>query len=469
MRSFRILQVLACLTLVCYFAAARADDWPQWLGPQRDGVWREKGLIEKFPPSGAKELWRRKDIGEGYAGPAVAQGKVFVTDRIRPKGVGSPDKVFDKKKLAGVERLLCLDEKTGKTLWQKEYECLYEVSYAYGPRTTPVVSGDKVYTLGTMGDLYCFLVKDGTVVWSKKLPEVYDFPTPLWGFSGHPLVDGNRLICLVGGKGSVVVAFDKDTGKELWKNLSASEPGYAPPVIFTIDGKRQLVLWHAESVNGLDLETGKLLWSQPFGSEPVGGGNKKVKAGMTIPTPRLLPRNRIYLSCFYNGSLMFELKDNKPTVLWKRTKTVVDPQPSETEQLHCVMSTPVYRDGYIYGVDSYGEFRCLDATTGERIWTTFQPVAGQSLRWANAFIVQLGDNSDRYVLFNELGDLIICRLTPEKYEEISRAHILDAVNIGASSSGMRTGKVIWSHPAFADRCVFARTDGEIVCVSMAAD
>jgi outer membrane protein assembly factor BamB len=460
-------KFISVVALGFFSAQALADDWPQWLGPQRDGIWREKGLVQSFPPGGPKVLWK-KPVREGYAGPAVADGKVYVMDRVRPKGTENPESPFDKTKLAGTERLQCLDQKTGNVLWAKEYECPYQVSYAAGPRTTPIVSGDKVYTLGTMGDLYCRLVKDGSVVWSKKLTEAYKAAVPLWGFSGHPLIDGNRLICLVGGQGSVAVAFDKETGKELWKNLSAAEPGYAPPMIYTLDGKRQLILWHAAAVNGLEIETGKLLWSQPFGSQKAGSEAPTVKAGMSIPTPRLLPDDRLFLTCFYDGSLMLQVKNNTPKVLWKRTQRVVDPTPDETEQLHCVMSTPVFRDGFLYGVCSYGELRCLDAKTGERKWMTYQPVTGESVRWGNAFIVQLGEGSDRYIFFNEKGDLVIARLTPQKYEEISRAHILDPLNTMANQP-TRPGPVVWSHPAFAGRCVFARNDQWIVCVSMAGE
>jgi outer membrane protein assembly factor BamB len=456
-RSFWLVLVAVGL----WPALVRADDWPQWLGPNRDGVWREKDLLEKFPKGGPNILWDA-DVSEGYSGPAVTDGRVFLTDRVRGKGSPNPKGGFDPGKFAGGERVLCFDEKSGKELWKYEYECTYQVSYAAGPRTTPIISGDKVYTLGTMGDLVCLTVKDGKKVWSKKLTKEFDVKTPQWGFAGHPLIDGNRLICLVGGNGSVVVAFDKDTGKVLWKKLSAVEPGYAPPVIYTFGGKRELILWDAQSVNGLDPETGKLYWTQPFGSEPVPGQLPQVKAGMSIPTPRKLEDNKLFLSCFYDGSLMLKLDNDKPTVLWKRTKKVVDPKPPTTEQLHCVMSTPVFRDGYLYGVCSYGELRCLDASTGARKWETLAATGGESTRWGNAFIIQLGEGSDRYLLFNEQGDLIICRLTPEKYEEISRAHILEPTNTMAGRN------VVWSFPACADRCVFARNDRKLVCVSMAA-
>jgi len=130
----------------------------------------------------------------------------------------------------------------------------------------------------------------------------------------------------------------------------------------------------------------------------------------------------------------------------------------DTDGLHSVMSTPVLENGYIYGPCSYGQLRCLKIETGERLWETFEPTTGKSMRWGNAFIVK---NGDRYFLFNEKGDLIIARLSPEKYEEISRAHLLDPTNTDPGRP------VVWSHPAFANRCVYARNDKEIVCVSLA--
>jgi outer membrane protein assembly factor BamB len=455
--------ILALCSLVFCPVLAQADDWPQWLGPQRDGVWREKGLLEKFPEGGPKVLWRQ-EIKHGYSGPAVADGKVFITDHLRAKGSPDPKSGFDDVKLGGMERVFCLDEKTGNVLWTHKYPCTYNISYPAGPRTTPVVSGGKVYTLGAMGDLFCLDIKDGSVVWSKNLEKLYKTKAPMWGFSASPLLDGNRLICLVGGKDSVVVAFDKDSGKELWKGLNANQTGYAPPMIYTFGGKRELILWDAESVNGMDPETGKVYWTQPWGSQKVAGSSRlELKAGMSIPTPRKIDDERLFLSCFYDGSLMLKLNNDRPEVLWKRTQKVVDPVPEVTEQLHCVMSTPVFRDGYIYGVCSYGELRCLDAKTGERKWSTLAATDGKTTRWGNAFLIQLGEGSDRYLLFNERGDLIIARLTPQKYEEISRVHVLEPTNKLAGRP------VVWSHPACADRCVFARNDKEIICVSMAAN
>jgi outer membrane protein assembly factor BamB len=451
---------LALLTAALACGAAAADDWPQWLGPKRDGVWRETGIVATFPAKGPKIVWRTP-VGDGYSGPAVAGGKVYLTDRVRPEGVKFSSNPFGRGQLPGKERVLCLDEATGKLLWKHEYDCPYEISYPAGPRTTPVVSGGKVWTLGAMGDLLCLESATGKVLWSKNLPQEYGTAVPLWGFAGHPLLDGDRLICLVGGRGSVVVAFHKDTGKEIWKALSAGEPGYAPPMIYEVGGKRQLIVWHPESVNGLDPETGKVYWSQPFGTLKK-GGKSMVKAGMSIATPQR-DGDLLFVTAFYDGPLMLKLDNEAPKaqVLWKGKGR--GEKPGQTDGLHAVMCTPFLKDGYIYGVCSYGELRCLKADTGERVWETDRPTTGDSMRWGNAFLVRQGD---RVVLFNERGELLLAKLTPKGYEEISRAKILEPTNMMAGPPGRR---VIWSHPAFANRHVFARNDREIVCVSLAAD
>lgn len=442
------------LTLLLIAAPVFADDWPQWLGPKRDGVWRETNLIEKFPKDGPKVLWRTP-IGEGYSGPAVANGKVYITDRIVAKGAATPKSPFDgKSKVDGTERVHCLDEKTGQILWTHSYECPYQISYAAGPRTTPVVEGDKVYTLGAMGDLYCLDAGKGTVVWHKNLLTDYAKTVPFWGFAASPLIDGDRLILLVGGPGSVAVALDKASGKELWKAVSAAEPGYAPPVIHTVGGKRQLLIWNPETINGLDPESGKIYWSHHFAR----GKNKQLKAGLSVSMPRL-DGDKLFLTAFYEGALLLKLNGtDAPTEIWRSGGR--SEQPDDTKGLHSIMPTPVIKDGHIYGICSYGELRCLDEKTGERVWSTHDATGGKSVRWANAFLVEQGD---RFFLFNEHGELIIARLTPKGYEEISRANILEPTNTLAGPPGRR---VIWSHPAFADQSCFARNDREIIRVSL---
>lgn len=444
-RRMLLSAAVVCLVLP---VIARADDWPQWLGPKRDGVWRETGILETFPKDGPRIRWRTP-IGAGYTGPAVTGGRVYVLDRILAPGARNPTNVFATDQVGGKERVLCLDEATGKILWKHEYECPYAIMYPAGPRATPLVSAGKVYTLGAMGDLLCLDTSDGRVLWSKNLPGEYKARVPGWGYAAHPLLDGDRLICLVGGPGTEVVAFHKDTGKELWRSLSLkrAEIGYCPPTMIRAGGKRQLIIWDPEAVHSLDPATGKEYWSQPFFS----------KANLSIPTPRQ-DGDKLFITAFYDGAMMLKLDPNQPAadVLWKGKSH----SETRTDTLHSIMPTPVIQGGYIYGVCSYGQLRCLKEDTGDRVWETFAATTdGEPVRWANAFLIPQGN---RFFLFNEKGDLIIARLTPAGYTEISRAHILKPTNT------MPGRPVVWSHPAFADRCVFARNDKEIVCVDLAA-
>jgi outer membrane protein assembly factor BamB len=439
--------LIAFAMLAASGLAAEADDWPQWLGPQRDSVWRESGILEKFPANGPPIMWR-SEIGGGFAGPAVAGGRVYVIDRKLAPDTRNPADPFARGIIPGSERVLCLNEADGKLIWKHEYDCPYSVSYPAGPRATPLVSAGKVYTLGAEGNLCCLEAKSGKLNWSKDFKKDYNAKTPLWGFAGNPMLDGKRLICLAAGEGTTVVALDKDTGAEIWRALYAKEPGYSSPMICEAGGKRQLIIVHPEAANSLDPETGKVYWTE----------TSKARSGMTIATPRLLG-DELFFTTFYNGSLMLRLDHDKPseTPLWRTKKE----SEKDTTQLNAVMCTPFLEDGYIYGVCSYGQLRCLKADTGERVWETFQPTTGgEPVRWANAFIVK---NGDRFFLFNEKGDLIIARLSPRGYEEISRAHLLEPTGDAAGRS------IVWSHPAFANRRVYVRNDKEIVCADLRAN
>jgi outer membrane protein assembly factor BamB len=390
---------------------------------------------------------------------------VFVTDLVPADGAKLPESGFAKgARVPGKERVLCLDEKTGKELWKHEYAAEYKISYAAGPRCTPTVDGDKVYTLGAMGHLFCLEVGSGKPVWSKDFIKDYEAYLPVWGFAANPLVDGDKLICLVGGSESrLVVAFDKKNGKELWAAESCQgDFGYCPPMIYEFGGKRQLIIWHSRAVLGLDPETGKRIWRVDF----------DVKAALTAPTPRKIGDDQLFVTSFYNGSMLLKVSADKATVAWK--SKAKGEMPNLTTDLSSIMPTPVIDGDHIYGVCSYGQLRCIKIASGERVWETMQATRGAltpakvamneepapTERWSNAFIVK---QADRYFLFNEQGDLIIAKLSPKGYEEVSRAHLIDPTNGMAGNNR----KVVWMHPAFANQCVFVRNDKEIVCFSLA--
>jgi len=308
------------------------------------------------------------------------------------------------------------------------------------------VSEGKVYTLGAEGNLFCLTAETGKVIWSKDFKKEFGINAPMWGFAGHPLIEGNNLICLVGGDGSTIVAFYKDNGKERWRALSAEEPGYSSPVVYEFAGKRQLIVWHADGASSLDPDNGTVYWSVPF----------KSRSGLSVASPRKLA-DGLFFTSFYNGSLMLKLDSQKPaaTTVWRTEKA----NEKETTHLNSILCTPFLEGGHIYGVCSYGQLRCLKAATGERVWETFQATTGgEPVRWANAFIAK---NWNRFFLFNEKGDLIIAKLSPEGYAEISRTHLLEPTNKDCGRP------VVWSHPALANRCVYARNDKEIVCADLA--
>lgn len=437
---------LACLLPAFSFA----DDWPQYLGPQRDGYWRETGILEKFPSGGPKVLWRA-ECGMGYAGPAVSQGMVFIPDRVLGDGT-LPKDPFSRGAVQGIDRLLCLDEKTGKQFWKFELPVEYRVSYPGGPRCTPTVDGDILYWLGTMGDFHALETKTGKEVWKTHFMKDLGAELPVWGFACHPLVDGDKVICLVGGsEGRGVVAFDKKTGKILWNTLRiGGDFGYNSPVIFEVGGKRVLIIWHAHAVVGLDPETGKKLWDYPW----------EIQSALTVPTARLVNKSLLFLTSFYNGSLLLDIGEASPKVVWKSKSKGGQPavMPANTVDLHSIMPAPLIVGDTIYGICSYGELRGLELMSGKRLWETHAATIGKSGRWANAFLIP---NGDRVFLFNEQGELLIAKLSPKEFTEIARAKVFEPTNRYAAG---RT--VAWAHPAFANQNMYARNDKEIVVVSL---
>ena len=455
-RSWLVLGTAAVAFAAAAAANVRADEWPQWMGPKRDGVWREAGVVDAIPPGGLPVRWRVAVKG-GYSGPAVADGRVYLTDYDRAGGDTENDP-SRRNELTGRERVLCYDAATGALLWKHEYDCPYAISYPAGPRCTPTVAAGRVYTLGAEGNLLCLDAAKGTVHWSRDFKKDFAAPTPIWGFCGPPLVDGDALICLVGGPGSVAVAFDKNTGRERWRAVSASESGYSPPTIIESGGVRQLLIWDADKLNSLDPATGKVHWSQPL----------KPSYGMSIMAPRVADTAAgkvLFASGIGRVGALYRLAADEPaaSVAWRgQPKTAV----------YCANSTPFIDGETLYGVDcDTGMLTAVDLATGDRLWETAEPTMGGTRRGSHgtAFLVRhdptAGGGGPPAAggtwIFSETGDLILARLTPESYAEVGRMRLLEP-------TGECFGReVVWSHPAFANRCVFARNDRELICVSLA--
>ena len=419
--------VVAVLTLFGLLAVPlRAEDWPQWRGPNRDGVWGETGIMESFPDEGLKVLWSAP-VGWGWSSPVVAQGRVFVTDS---------ELMQSKVK----ERVHCFDAATGNSLWTHAYdetypEWVYVAGQEMGPSATPIVDSGKLYTVGGNGYVHCFDSEKGDLLWEKNLGKEYQIEAVMCRAS--PLIDGDLLIVFTGAKpGACVIALDKNSGKEIWKSLDESVSN-SSPILITAGGCKQLIVWTQQSVISLAVETGATYWQHPL----------KTINDYVVATP-VHHGNLLLIS-----GLMMELAPDKPaaTVLWPKTNAVSRRVMSNT-------STAMFRSDHLFSAKSTGELVCLEAGTGQQVWEV-----DTVTDLKNGASIHLTANGDSMFMFTDKGELIRAQVTPQGYKEISRSHLLEPT----SPFGGR--KVAWTPPAFADRHVFARSDKELICVSLAAE
>ena len=408
-----------------------ADDWPQWRGLNRDGNWFETGIIEEFNEFQPKIQWRAP-IGSGYSGPTVAGGYVYLSDRVsRP---------------VQVERVHCFDSKTGDLIWSFKYKCIYRnVDYVAGPRASVIVNDGLAYALGTMGHFHCFNAATGEVLWKKDLNNEFNIRMPIWGISSSPIIEKDLVIVQIGGTPEAcIVGLDRKTGEVRWTAL-ADRASYSSPIVIDQADKRVLVCWTGDNVVGLDPLDGQQYWKYPFPPSQMVIG---------IATP-VFYKNQLLISDFFEGTLLLSVDPDRLAVrkIWHRKGE----SEVNTDCLHSIISTPIYIGDYIYGADSYGEVRCIEASSGDRIWEdlTIVPKA----RWSTVHFVK---NRDKVWIFNERGELLLCTLSPRGAEVIDRMQLIQPTKDQLN----RRGGVCWSHPAFAYKCVFVRNDQELLCASL---
>lgn len=429
--------LLANLILSCLASGlVLAEDWPGWMGPKRDNQWNPKEAPASFPAGGLKPQWSTKVAG-GYSGPAVVGDRVYVTDMVTQSDAKVDN--FGRKAFDGTERVHCIDDKTGKVLWTHEYPVTYSISYPAGPRCTPIVDGDRLYTLGAEGDLYCFEAATGKVVWSKKLKETYKTESPLWGYAAHPLIDGDNLITLAGGEGTQTVALNKKTGQEVWRFGTAKETGYSPPTIIQAGGVRQLILLNPQAVNSVNPATGKLYWTVPYEADN----------GSIIMSPVQSGRF-LFVGGYSNRNLLIELGSDKPTgnEVWRnQAKKGMSP----------VNVQPMVIGDIVYGCDQSGELMAFNIASGERLWETSEPISKRPQASGTAFMVKSGEH---FYLFNESGELIIAKISPEGYKELARTKIIEPTN---NAFGR---EVVWCAPAFANGSIYVRNDDQLIRIPL---
>jgi outer membrane protein assembly factor BamB len=329
-----------------------------------------------------------------------------------------------------VERILCLDAVSGKTRWVYEYPIHYgKLDYGNGPRATPTIHAARLYAYGALGNLHCLDANTGKALWSRNMVRDFNGRVPTWGHACSPLIDCGRLIVQVGGlPDACLVALDATTGREIWHSLP-DRPGYSSPLLLTTKLGSLLVFWTPEHIVGLEPATGKLRWQTPF---------EGITYDVAISDP-VSAEGVLIASNYWSGSKAIRLDENgeNPTVIW------------EGKQLSLLMSTPLVRNGHVYGLDRHRGLKCLEMRTGKVLWqdehVTRRGTNPQaSLVWAG--------QSDRALILNERGELLQAELTPQCCRVLAKVSILGPT---------------WAHPAYADGCIIARNDEEIVCVPLA--
>ena len=418
--------VFTVLVFLFFVPSVSAEDWPQWRGPTRDGTWTEQGVLKAFTPEGLKIGWRRP-VGSGFSSPIVAQGRVFLTD-------------VDVHGPKTQERVACFEAASGKPLWIYSYDADYgrpdPKQTTAGPVPTPIYHSGKVYSIGKT-ELICLDAAAGKLLWKKSLEKEYQAQPSLTYAS--PLIEGNLLVIYAGrfsgDSTECVIAIDKDSGKTAWRALK-DYAAMSSPIVVSAAGKRQLIVWSQQAVTSLDSATGNVYWRE---------ATRPVNQSSAVATP-IVQRDMLLI-----GGLMMKLDAAKPiaAVLWPSS-------PAPSRRNYSMTSSPMLRGDYVYSARTTGHLVCVSATTGRELWRT-----DKVTDLGTGASIHLTPNGDQTFLYTDRGDLILANLTGKEYQEKCRAHILEP------TQPYEGRKFAWAPPAYADRCIFARSDKELVCASLA--
>jgi outer membrane protein assembly factor BamB len=377
--------------VLLFFQSSGAQDWPQWRGPNRDGV--AGGSVSKDWPERLTKKWQAT-VGVGHSSPVVVGNRIYLLTR------QGEDEV-----------VTCLELETGKEVWSDRYPVPYQmnpaaIGHGKGPKSTPVVSNGKLYTLGITGLLSCYDIQTGKRRWRKDFATQFPNTSPYFGTAMSPVVDGRLLIAHIGGHDNgALTAFDSDTGQVKW-SWKGDGPGYASPIVADIAGTRQVVTQSQKNIVGVSATTGELLWSIPFTTAYV----------QNIVTP-VAYKQLLIFSGLDKGVMAVRIGKSGST--WKTEKVW------ENQEVSFYMSDPVLCGDLLIGMShrNKGQFVCLDASTGKKLW------AGEGRRGENAAVVRAGEN---LFLLNNEAVLIIARCNAGAFEPLRR------YTVAASPT--------WAHP-----------------------
>lgn len=405
----RGLPLYFCLTLGISYLG-HAADWPQFLGPNRNGVSRETNSIPTWPQDGPKQIWQR-NIGQGFSGPVVSSGKLILFHRLGNK-----------------EAVVCLDARTGKDIWKFDYPTAYDDDFGFdeGPRATPTIDSGFVYTYGADGALHCLQLADGKKVWNVDCKTTFNAEKGYFGRACSPLVEGELLLINIGGNdGAGIVALNKSTGKLVWK-ASQDEASYSSPAIASLGGKRLAIFFTRRGLIGLDPLTGKSQFDFFW--------RARMDASVNAATP-LISGDLIFLSASYGtGAVVLRMKPSSVEKVW-----------SSDDALSNHYATSVHHDGFLYGFHGRQEqgaaFRCVELKTGKLRWEKDGLGAGTATLVGNQLLI-----------LTEKGELIHASASPDQFKLIQSSQILPF--------GVR------AYPAFANGYLFARSKDKLVCVAL---
>ncbi|MEY4092956.1 MAG: hypothetical protein RLZZ53_155 [Acidobacteriota bacterium] len=403
--------MLLILVAVLSTAALSAQDWPQILGPNRNGIYTGPPIVPSFPRSGPPQMWTR-EVGAGFAGPVVSGNRLVLFHRVNNR-----------------ETVEAMDALTGKTTWVFDYPTSYRDDFGFdeGPRAPPVIAGGRVFTHGADGLLHGLDFATGKMLWSVDTRKTFDAPKGYFGVASSPVVDGNKVLVNVGGKQGGIVAFDAASGKTLWTS-TADEASYSSPIVADIGGQHTAVFFTRTGLVALDPADGKVRYQMRWRSRQA--------ASVNAATP-IVTGDQIFLSASYStGATLLKVANSQVTQVW-----------SGEESMSNHYSTSVLKDGYLYGFDGRQEFgqtlRCVELATGKVMWNVDGFGAGSLLI-----------AGDTLVIMRESGELALAPASPKAFRFAARAPLMKGV--------------VRAYPALAGGRYYVRNDRQLAAFDLRA-